>query len=246
MNELNDKDWELVNAYHDGELGDAERLAFESRLESEPALNEALGDVSGVSASLGSLRPERQPTSSPQTGAPANAKRQRARWLVGGAVAAAITLALALGPPSFTEPSMFDVHADFAAQTFAVEGGDVRPVVAWESLSAPDLFSANLTPVAMRHVEDGHVTHYAGRNGCRLSYFRGKFNPDDQTPTTGVQVASWSTTNNVDHMIVATGMDQGKFDAIAEFLKLLTQRQASEQMMASLTEATANAERCVT
>lgn len=58
MNELNEKDWELVNAYHDGESGDAERRALESRLSSEPLLEEALMDVSSVSASLGALRPD--------------------------------------------------------------------------------------------------------------------------------------------------------------------------------------------
>ena len=42
MNELNENDWELVNAYHDGELSDVERQAMESRLRFEPALQEAL------------------------------------------------------------------------------------------------------------------------------------------------------------------------------------------------------------
>ena len=53
MNELNENDWELVNAYHDGELSDVERQAMESRLRFEPALQEALRDIASVSASLG-------------------------------------------------------------------------------------------------------------------------------------------------------------------------------------------------
>ena len=51
MNELNDKDWEQVNAYHDGELCAADMRAFEGRPASEPALAaalERLDEVLGV------------------------------------------------------------------------------------------------------------------------------------------------------------------------------------------------------
>ena len=245
MNELNEKDWELINAYHDGELGDAERRSVESRLASEPLLEEALREVSSVSASLGALRPDTQQISSMPSEAPANQNTRPKRWLVGGAVAAAIALAVAVGPQFFAAPSAFDIHADFAAQSFVVEAEDVRAVAAGQSVNAPDLASANLTAVAMRDLNDGHVTHYAGRNGCRLTYFRGTLSPGEQSPSAGIQVAEWSTANNVWHMIVATGMDQDKFNAIAAYLKLTTRQQANEQMMASLAETTSNAARCV-
>lgn len=245
MDELNDKDWELVNAYHDGELGDTERQALESRLLSEPALKKALADVASVSASLGALRPDTQRTTQQPPIVAANENQRLSKWLVGGTVAAAITLATALGPQIFSEPSAFDIHSDFAAQTITIEGGNVRPVAVLGSPYAPDLGSANLTPIAMRQVKDGHVIHYAGRNGCRLSYFRGTFSLGEQNPTSENQVAEWSTANNVHHMILATGMDQNKFNAIAAYLLLSTRQQAVDQMMASLVETTASADRCV-
>ncbi|KZY52899.1 hypothetical protein A3734_17620 [Sulfitobacter sp. HI0054] len=245
MNELNEKDWELINAYHDGELGDAERRSVESRLASEPLLEEALRDVSSVSASLGALRPDTHQVSSMPPAAPANQDARPKKWIIGGAVAAAIALAVAVGPQFFTAPSAFDIHADFAAQSFAVETGDLRTVAAGQNENAPDLASANLTAVAMQDVNDGHVTHYAGRNGCRLTYFRGTLSPGEQSPSAGMQVAEWSTANNMWHMIVATGMDKDKFNAIAAYLKLTTREQANEQMMATLAETTANAARCV-
>lgn len=245
MNELNQKDWELINAYHDGELGDTEHRALESRLSSDPLLEEALRDVSSVSASLGALRPDIQQISSLHPEVPANQNSRPARWLIGGAVAAAIALAVAVGPQFFEAPSAIDIHADFAAQSFAIDAGAVRSVAAGQSLNAPDLAVANLTPVATRQLEDGHVAHYAGRNGCRLSYFRGTFDPMKQNPTSDLQVAAWSSPNTVWHMIVATGMDQEKFDAIAAYLKLTTRLHSSDQMMASLAETTANADRCI-
>ncbi len=243
---MNEKDWELINAYHDGELDDAERRALESRLASEPLLEEALRDVSSVSAGLGALRPETPSTVSLQAGIPANKNVQPWRWLVGSTAAAAIVLAIAVGPKIFTTPSVMDIHAELLAQSFTVEAGDKRPVVADISIDAPDLASANLLPVAVRQVSDGRLTHYAGSNGCRLSYYRGTLDPDVQMSAAGNQTTIWSTADNVRHMIVATGMDQDKFDAIAAYLKLVTRQQASEQMMASLSEITGSAEKCLT
>ncbi|MGK7729569.1 hypothetical protein ACSQ8B_26555 [Marinovum sp. F03] len=123
MNELNENDWELVNAYHDGELSDVERQAMESRLRFEPALQEALRDVASVSASLGALRPETGPSPSEQVAEAANQNRWPTRWLVGGAVAAAIALAVGLGPQFTSEPSVFDVHTELAGQPFAIDVG---------------------------------------------------------------------------------------------------------------------------
>lgn len=245
MNELNEKDWKLINAYHDGELGDSERRALEARLSSEPLLEEALRDVSSVSASLGALRPDTQQIPSLQPDMPANQNSRPAQWLIGGAVAAAIALAVAAGPQFFKAPSAFDIHADFAAQSFVVESEDMRVLAAEQNVDAPNLGSANLMAVAVKDMNDGHVTHYAGRNGCRLTYFRGALSPGEQSPSAGMQVAEWSTANNMWHMIVATGMDQDKFTAIAAYLKLTTGQQANEQIMASLAETTANAARCV-
>lgn len=246
MSELSEKDWELINAYHDGELSDAGRQELESRFLSEPALKEALRDVASVSASLGALRPEVQPTNSQQIVLAANENRRLIRWLAGGAVAAAFALAIALGPQFNAEPSVFDIHAEFAAQSFSVEDDEIQTVMVGKNVNAPDLLSANLKPVAARQMNNGSVTHYAGRNGCRLSYFRGTPVLGNQAPAAERnQVATWSTADDMRHMIIATGMDQGKFDAIAEYLKLATRQQASEQMMASLADTTASAERCL-
>lgn len=245
MNELSEKDWELVNAYHDGELDAAERQALEARLQSEPLLRHALKDVASVSASLGALRPETRPEPPQRSDVAANRNRRPARWLASGAMAAAIALAAILGPKLVAEPSAFDIHAEFTAQSFLLDGGDMRLTSAAGSVDVPDLSTANLAPVALSHDERWSVVHYAGRNRCRLSYFRGTSGLGEQTPGAGNQVAAWSTADNMHHMIVATGMDPGKFDAISAYLKLVTQRQAGEQMMAALANTTANAEECV-
>ena len=94
MSELNDKDWEQVNAYHDGALNASEMRALETRLAAEPALAAALEDVRRVSRGLALMRPVLEyPDATPQTRA-ANSNRHPRRWLWGGAVAAVVALAM--------------------------------------------------------------------------------------------------------------------------------------------------------
>ena len=134
MNELNDKDWEQVNAYHDGELCAADMRAFEGRPASEPALAAALEDVRNVSVSLAALRPDLVHSESmPETSA-ANSSWHPRRWLAGGAVAAGIALAVVFGPAFVATPTAFDIHAELAAEMYDAArrdrrcGGRTRPV----------------------------------------------------------------------------------------------------------------------
>ncbi|MEM9231445.1 MAG: zf-HC2 domain-containing protein [Pseudomonadota bacterium] len=245
MSELSETDWELINAYHDGELDTAERQALEARLHLEPVLEQALKDVMGVSASLSALRPGVQETSPPQPAKAANLNRRPPRWVLAGALTTAIALAVVLGPQFFEEPSVFDIHAEFSASALSVEMDDLRAVAAENNVDVPDLLGANLTPVGLRRFESGSVAHYAGRNGCRLSYFRGAVELDNPASAGAHQVAVWTTAGTVRHMIIATSMDQDKFDAIAEYLKFVTRQQGTDQMVASLAHITAHSERCL-
>ena len=140
MNELNDKDWEQVNAYHDGELCAADMRAFEGRPASEPALAAALEDVRNVSVSLAALRPDLVHSESmPETSA-ANSSWHPRRWLAGGAVAAGIALAVVFGPAFVATPTAFDIHAELAAEMYDVETADLRPAAVNDDRINPDQF----------------------------------------------------------------------------------------------------------
>ena len=81
MSELNDKDWEQVNAYHDGALSASEMRGLETRLAAEPALAAALEDVRRVSRGLALMRPVLDDQdATPQTSA-ANSNRHPRPWL---------------------------------------------------------------------------------------------------------------------------------------------------------------------
>ena len=245
MNELNDSDWELINAYHDGELGEATAHDLEVRIASEPALALVLKEVSLASSSLAALRPDTvRPTNDP-VGSIANDNRKPVGWLAGGVVAAALAIAVYLGPKVLAEPTVLDIHAGFVEQSFSISGGDLRAVAVGESDGVPDLASANLTAVAVRSLDAGQVTHYAGHNGCRLSYFRGGFGIDEASDLPKHQIETWTTPDNLHHMIIASGMDQAKFDAIATYMRLETKKISTESIMAAVSDATTAATPCV-
>lgn len=245
MNELSDRDWDLINAYHDGELEEVDARDLEVRLASEPSLARALKEVRQASASLAALRPATEFVSADAVGRAANHSRKPAKWLVGGVTAAMLALAVVMVPRILAEPTALDIHAAFTDQAFSIKDDDVRLVASTSRDRLPDLASANLTPVAFQTLEAGDVAHYAGRNGCRLSYFRGIFGIDATNHKSGQQVETWTTTDNQHHMIIASGMDQSKFDAIAAYLKSVTRQRSTETMLAAMSDATTAAVPCV-
>jgi hypothetical protein len=245
MSELNDKDWEQVNAYHDGALSASEMRALETRLAAEPALAAALEDVRRVSRGLALMRPVLDDQdATPQTSA-ANSNRHPRPWLWGGAVAAAVALAMVFGSGFVASPTAFDIHSELAAQTYDLGSGDLRPVAGGGLAGVPDLEGANLTAVASRVAKQGDIMHYAGQNGCRLTYLRGGFALPEGKSTSEKQIASWGSRDQQRHIIVATGMDRTRFDAIARYLRLETRERASESVMAALSKTVRSARPCV-
>ena len=245
MNELSDRDWERINAFHDGELDEAGRREMAARIEAEPAFGEALREVRSVSTRLAALRPKPGGPPCEQHPARASGRRRAFMCLAGGALAAGVAIAVALWPTPASQPTVFAVHAVFASQPFAVESSDLRPTAADPAADAPDLSAAALTPVSVTTWDGGRAVHYAGRNGCRLTYFRGAFRLDEGPVAAGSQVAFWTTDDNVRHAIVATGMEPRKFDAIADYLKLSSGRRANGKLMEALAATTARATRCM-
>lgn len=234
MSELPNKDWERINAYHDREMGAEEARDLEVRLASEPALAEALEEVRRVSAAMVAMRSELATSSSRREPRAANTGRRPVGWLAGGAIAAAIAVAVAMRAGFVAAPTPLDIHTEYADQVFEVGAGDLRPVSAAGLGAVPDLSDANLAPVAFRRWDGGAVTHYAGRNGCRLTYFRGTFETPRNDRATEHQVASWTSRDGARHMVVANGMDPARFDAIADYLELATGQRATESVIASL------------
>lgn len=263
MTPLSDPDWERVNAFHDGALAPDEARDFAARLAAEPALAAALADVEGLARGLSGLRPALAevvvpPRSGSRSGSSVlprvvarRAGRTARRWGIGASVsasvaaglAACLALAVFLGGVARGPERLLDIHTTYVAQQFDVTRSAALYIRAPATPEQPDLTGGNLTPVALRGFGDGTVAHYAGRNGCRLSYFRGRGTvslPGDSL----TQASVWTTRDGLQHALIATGMDAGKFDAIAAYLHQRTKQRALDHLYAALTLATDRATPC--
>ncbi len=243
MTRLSDHDWEQVNAWADGELSGVDAKAFARRLESDPALAEALASVRQVTSSLAAMRPE---PVRPATSAAANANRCPWYWAagaLGASVAAAVTV-MAVMLWSSAEPGAIDVHRDYAAQEFPLDTQtDTRRVAASAVDGFPLLRDANLYLVATDVTPDRASAHYVGLKGCRLTVLRGAYAPAQVSPE--VQARQWVAGEERFQMI-ATGMDVDKFSAAATFLEQVTQKRLSDTTVAALHDAVQAAKNCQT
>ncbi|MGR3464496.1 hypothetical protein [Limimaricola sp.] len=212
MTEISEADWELLSAFHDGELDLARQADFGRRLSREPALAAALADLGELSRDLRSLRPApARPAGS------ARPTRHLRRWIAGGSLAAgfAALMAFSLGdePPA----SIGAIHAEFAAREIPFADHGPVAIAGPRAAGLPDLGLAGLTLVAKQDMPGGVAGHYAGRNGCRLTLIVG-----DTVATEGPLPPlrdSWSD-GSKRYLMLAEGMDAARFDAIASFARL--------------------------
>jgi len=235
---IEDSDWELASAYHDRELPERDARAFEGRLKHEPTLVATLEEIRSLSSSLAMLHPG---ANRPMV--PGPERRWPVRTGLTAAIAAGLVgLALLMEWPTQT-PTPLEVHAGFATMTEARPAA-VVPVAVSIAADWPDLESANLTTVAVRDLPDGAAAYYVGQNGCRLSYFR--MRKAGALPTQdGIQATAWSTSDGTYHLVVATGMDAGKFEAIGTYLRQIALRMSAPSVVAAVRSAAQAAGPCV-
>ncbi|MEM9584379.1 MAG: hypothetical protein AAGA08_14820 [Pseudomonadota bacterium] len=238
MGNVSESDWELLNAFHDGELSDDDAAELERRLATDADLADGLEKIMGMSNSLKALRPS---TVEPLP----QAKRPRSALHWGGGLAAAVAaFAFVVWSMQPGAPVLLELHQALQQERFTVSAQDVQNVALTQQLGVHDLTAANLAPVSTQVIAHGQLAHYAGLNGCRLSYFsvdRALELPSGKD----VQAISWTTSDGAHHAIIATGMDLAKFDAIATYLQHITHDMARTEVYASLTNATESAAPCV-
>ena len=260
MMDIADHDWELLNAYSDGELPAEEGAALEARLSNEPALQAALEEIRAVSTALSGLKPALATAEAPAapdhpqakvSGAamPAN-QPWKPLWhpvasfsavAMAAAVAGALFLAPLLEAPK-AQPDLLALHAAFTAQSYTLDDA-VQPARATSGLGAPDLSLASLFLVDQQALDETRrVMHYSGRNNCRLTLLA---SPAAVAPTrpAGPTAAQWATEQH-SYTIVATGMDLRRFNAIADYLRRLTLRGDENTDVLAMVMATDSAAPC--
>ncbi len=242
MTELSDSDWDLVNAYADDELPASDLQAFEARLSVEPALQAALQQVRMVSGALAQMRPDVAPLEA----APAQPANRNWRPLAACAsiAAAAVIAAGVFWMSSKASNAPLALHQAFLDTPYVLpSGGEVRQVEVQADALAPELALANLYLVdRMALSGDRIAAHYKGRNNCRLTLISGPDLSGEDVPD-GMRVVQWENGGR-GFVVMASGMDQRRFNAIAEFLRQATHAPTQPNTVLAMKQATDAAAPC--
>ncbi|MFY0660260.1 MAG: hypothetical protein JXR15_07185 [Shimia sp.] len=242
MTDLNDSDWDLINAYADGELPDSDLAAFEARLTNEPAIQEALQQVQMVSSALAQMRPEVAPAATKPV-QPAN-RNWRPLAACASFAAAAIVAAGVFFMSSKAPKSAIELHQAFLDTNYTLSSGsDVHTIDVQANPQAPELLMANLFLVEqVAWSGDRSAAHYKGRNNCRLTLISGPNVTAGDAPD-GIRSAKWQTDGR-GFVVMASGMDQRRFNAIAEFLRQATDAPTQPNTVLAMKQATDAAAPC--
>jgi hypothetical protein len=237
---LSDREFELLSAFHDGELSAGAAKALKARLALDPALRDALDDIRTVSAALRPLRPA-------QDIRPDEPIMQSWRsWSIAASLAFFL-LTAASAFWMFSEPAITPLsqHREFLSRSYPANSvSDVQPV-SWLVNGAPDLSAANLRLVDIAAFEgNGIYFHYTGVNGCRLTVGVHGQTPPVQPTSATAMVNVWST-NETYYSMIADRMDAGKFEAIRDLLELWSRPVGpDETTILALRDATSSAQPC--
>ncbi|MBD3676941.1 MAG: hypothetical protein HUJ27_00895 [Rhodobacteraceae bacterium] len=239
---VSDHDFDLLSAYHDGEL-DAEAAAVLSdRIAREEDLQRALSEIREVSSALKGLRPALLAEPSPARpvrSSPITLKRAAA---IG---ALAILGGWALLDSNTADTSPLGRHMEFAASTPLEGNGETVDLVAHWLGSAPDLSEAGLRLVNAVTVGQEEVfLHYTGRNDCHLTFGAHAEAPTVPEAGDGLLVSAWNV-GDLSFSLIADGMDPDRFDAIFVLLEERTRTQFAEpETLLAMRAATEAARPC--
>jgi hypothetical protein len=249
MTSAKDADWDLISAYSDGELPDAEMRVLEARLRQEPDLQAMLDEIRSVSGALAGMRPELAvPAPAPVASSPrlATARRNWKPLAAWASLAAAVVLFFGIGLFLKTPvQTALDLHESFLAKAYEPDAsGAPQTANLGHHLKAPNMELANLFLVEFRELPDQRaVAHYTGRNKCRLTLLSGPEKPEVNA-SVDTQVQQWQADGR-NYALLASGMDPNRFKAIAAYLKKATGSAASSKGMLAMKEKTESAPPCL-
>ena len=201
------EDWEILNAYLDGEVSGREHRAFARRLAREPDLAAAAAELRAQSESLRRMRPVAD------AGSPVWVRP--VAW--GGAIAATLALVAFLAMPGADRTDLTSIHETFLKQSFPTSDDALAEVGFNGGGLLPDLSPAGLALVAVREVEGGIAGHYTGRNACRLTLLRLEDGNVD-----GPDAPDAWVVNGRRYAVRAKGMKSDRLAAIETYLKAVT------------------------
>ena len=143
MTDLSEKDWDLLSAYHDGEMSPSDARKFKARLASKAELKSTLLHIREASNSLSTLRPV--PFDRPPNRDTVTPIRSRLAWLAGGAIAASVVFAVAMSTMGNDGNKLLAIHNAHLKEDYTVIDGDLLAVSTTAAPEIPD-------PVSYTHL----------------------------------------------------------------------------------------------
>ncbi len=251
MTMLNDNDWELINAYADGELPAGDKAEVSRRLTHDTALAAALAEVRATTAALSLMRPAGTP------GKPVPSWHPARRLAFAASVAVAVALGALYQFGVFGEDwrdAPADLHTALSANSYVMPESGVLPVISTARIGdirAFDLSSSRLSLVDVKTTKlagrDVVAMHYRGRNGCRLSIVALEAAPEDAVtlPARYDGLETRWTVDGVHFYLLASGMDQNRFNSIATYAKAESRRlKGQDELRFAMSTATDQAQPC--
>lgn len=252
MTKLTGTDWEMINAFADGEIAASEKESIARRLTHDDSLTAALAEIQATKAALSLIRPAEQLITPAAAGSP----RIR-RLAIAASLAAAVALGAvyqfgSLGEDWRDVPA--ELHAAFSGNAYVLSQGATLPVISTARIGdvrAFDLSSSRLTLVDIQttrlSARDVVAMHYRGRNGCRLTVVALETAEGDPAilPARHDGLGARWSTGGIHFYVLASGMDGDRFDAIAAYARAESVRLSrGDDLRLALRSATDQAQPC--
>lgn len=224
---LSKSDLEHLNALADGELGANERAHWQNRISHDSDARHEFDKIVALKTNLGLMRQTSDTSANSSTIVKTTALAQR--WAIAASVALAIVsggLWYVLKIDSSQPIDLIAWHDQFSGQQYVVKENSERQFVSLGKqgdILVPDLAPSKLYLVDTKVIAEGDgraVMHYRGLRGCRLTIWTG---PSNVAMTIGQSATQrlW-TAGNRQFGMIATGMDEKRFQSIAEYVETLT------------------------
>lgn len=245
MVNISNNDWQLLNAYNDGELGFSQTRAMKKRIGKELHLAQELRKIQDVSAGLNGLRPFQAARIPARGGGVFESTWCRVTAIAASFTAvAAISMHLLLSPAAVSSPT--DWHRALLQQPhIGIAGKKALPGLIKSSADIPDLVAGGLTLVADNYEGNQvRILHYAGLNGCRVTLAITKGQVPVINADFDLHMVSWSMSAN-HFTLLASNMDTLRFAAISRHVRQFTEQKYRASSVLAMHITTKKAHPCV-
>ncbi len=224
---ISETDFNLLSALIDDELSADEKANMLQRLQTDEALQRSFVELQQLKYSMqSSYKQTLAKRSTPQA-----LVKKRFSFLPIAACLSVIGITLSTSFYYFNSAGkqsvLSEIHQNFSQSEyqFAAQGRlKAVQLVADQTFIVPDLSHSNLYLVAQQRDENSEqLLHYRGTNGCKLTLRMqdGSELQKLEAEQVGVQQYQWLIAGQA-YQVIATGMDQSRFDAIANYIQQLS------------------------